>query len=160
MVDFPLQLHCPYGLLEGFTPGEVTILLNEPIDEQRMVSVRLNSFTFEGHTLYCRPKQNQFEAHVSIDDIEENGLRRAPRFPVNLPAQLFLSQAEPLAITIIDISSARAGNRVARAGGGWATGSCGQRIGFCLRDHSTLSSTFRGGVSGRSRNAPSFATEH
>jgi hypothetical protein len=104
VVDF-LSNYTVRGLLEGFTPGEVTILLNEPIDEQRMVTVRLNSFTFEGHTLYCRPRQNQFEAHVSIDDIEENGLRRAPRFPVNLPAQLFLSQTEPLAITIIDISS-------------------------------------------------------
>ena len=104
VVDF-LSNYTVRGLLEGFTPGEVAILLNEPISEQRMVTVHLNSFVFEGHTLYCRPRQDQFEAHISIDDIEVNGLRRAPRFPVRLPAQRFLSQTEPVAITIIDISS-------------------------------------------------------
>jgi len=108
VVDF-VSNYAVRGLLEGFTPGEVTILLNEPISEQRMVSVRLNSFAFEGQTLYCRPRQNQFEAHISIDDVEANGLRIAPRFPVNLPAQLFLSQTEPISITIIDISSAGLG---------------------------------------------------
>jgi hypothetical protein len=104
VVDF-LSGYTVHGTLECFTPGEVTILLNESMSEQRLVSVDMGSFVFEGHTLYCRPSQDQFEVHVSIDDIEANGLRRAPRFPVKLPANLFLSKTEPVAITIVDISS-------------------------------------------------------
>jgi hypothetical protein len=104
VVDF-LSNYSVRGILEGFTPGEVTISLSEPIAEQRSVTVHLNSFTFQGQTLYCRPKEEHFELHVSIDDGEINGLRRSPRFPVKLPAELFLPHAEPVAITIVDISS-------------------------------------------------------
>jgi hypothetical protein len=104
VVDF-LSSYTIRGVLEGFTPGEVTISLDEPVSEQRMVTVHLNSFMFEGQTLYCRPRQDRFEVHISIDDVETNGLRRTPRFPVKLPAKLFLPHAEPVAITIIDISS-------------------------------------------------------
>jgi hypothetical protein len=104
VVDF-LSSYTVHGVLEDFTPGEATILLNEEVSEQRQVTVEINSFLFEGHTLYCRPRQDQFEAHISIDDVEANGLRRAPRFPVKLPGQLFHSRLEPVAITIVDISS-------------------------------------------------------
>jgi PilZ domain len=104
VVDF-LSNYPVRGVLAAFTPGEVTILLNEPVSEQRLVTVSMNSFVFEGHTLYCRPRQNQFETHITIDDVEANGLRRSPRFPVKLPAELLLPSAEPVAITIVDISS-------------------------------------------------------
>src|ERR1700733_13050809 len=67
VVDF-LSSYTVRGVLEGFTPGEVTILVGEPVDEQRMVTVRLNSFSFEGQTLYCGPRADQFEVHISIDD--------------------------------------------------------------------------------------------
>lgn len=104
VVDFLSNYRVP-GVLEGFAPGEVGILLKEPLCEQRAVTVHLQSFVFEGQTLCCRPRQDQYETHISIDDVEQIGLRRAPRFPVKLSAQLFLPHASPLAITILDISS-------------------------------------------------------
>jgi hypothetical protein len=103
LVDF-LSSYAVQGILEGFTPGEVSILLNEAVSEQRMVTLHLNSFVFEGHTLYCRPRQDQFEVHISIDDAETTGLRRAPRFPVEVPAALLLAHGA-VAMTIVDISS-------------------------------------------------------
>jgi len=103
VVDF-LSNYTVRGLLEGFTPGEATIVLSEPVEEQRAVTVRLNSFAFEGRTLYCRPKEDRYEAHISIDDVEATGVRRAPRFPVKLPGHLLLSSVGALAITIVDIS--------------------------------------------------------
>jgi hypothetical protein len=104
LVDF-LSNYTVRGILEGFTPGEATIVLGEPVEEQRAVTVRLNSFAFEGRTLYCRQREDQYEAHISIDDVEATGLRRAPRFPVKLPAHLLLSASGgALAIMIVDIS--------------------------------------------------------
>jgi hypothetical protein len=103
LVDF-LSSYAVQGILEGFTPGEVSILLNEAVSEQRIVTLHLNSFVFEGHTLYCRPRQDQFEVHISIDDAETTGLRRAPRFPVEVPAALLLAHGA-VAMTIVDISS-------------------------------------------------------
>ncbi len=104
VVDF-LSGYAVRGVLQGFTPGEVTISVGERVDEQRMVTVQLNSFSFEGQTLFCGPRDNQFEVHISIDDVEANGLRRAPRFPVKLAAELSLPRAEPVPVTIVDISS-------------------------------------------------------
>ena len=92
------------GTLLGFTPGEVAILVDEPLSEQRDVAVRLDPFSFGGHILYCRPRGNQFEAHVSIDDLQGTGLRRNPRFPVMVPAEVLLRDQDPVAIIIRDLS--------------------------------------------------------
>ena len=93
------------GVLQAFTPGEVMVSLGEALPEQRDVSVRFNSFGFEGQILYCQPKKTGYEAHITIDDAEESGLRRAPRFPVRVRAQLFPAHGGPVDITIVDISS-------------------------------------------------------
>lgn len=68
------------------------------------MSVQLDSFVFQGETLYCGPRRNGYEAHISISDAGRNGMRRSPRFPVNFPGQLFSAQAHAMPITIVDIS--------------------------------------------------------
>ena len=103
VVDFLSGYTIP-GVLESFTPGEVTVMLTEPLSEQRTVSVRFNSFVFEGETLYCGARPGGYEAHISISDAGQNGMRRSPRFPVNFPSQLFSAQASAVSITIVDIS--------------------------------------------------------
>jgi len=91
------------GLLVGFTPGEVAIRVSERLEEQRAVAVHLTPFSFEGQVLYCQTSDNEFEAHVSIDDVDK-GLRRTPRFPVTVPAELLPADGPAFAITIRDIS--------------------------------------------------------
>ena len=103
VVDFLSGYTVP-GRLESFTPGEVTVMLNEPVSEHRIVSVQLNSFVFEGETLYCGVRQSGYEAHISIDDAGKTGLRRSPRFPVNFAGHLFAAHAGRAPITIVDIS--------------------------------------------------------
>jgi hypothetical protein len=92
------------GVLVGFTPGEVVILVNEAMSDERTVAVHWNSFSFEGQILYCQPYENEYEVHISIDDIEGAGLRREPRFPVTIAAELMRADGVPVAITIRDIS--------------------------------------------------------
>lgn len=92
------------GTLVGFTPGEVALFVQEPLSEQRTVAVHLDSFSFEGETLYCAPYEGKYEIHVSINDVEGLGLRRSPRFPVTVPADLLRPNGETIAITIRDIS--------------------------------------------------------
>ena len=108
VVDFLSGYRVP-GMLEGITPGEVIVSLGEPLLEQREASVHLNSFAFEGKILFCQPRESRYEAHITIDDAEDSGLRRTPRFPVTIRAQLFPSHANPVDITIVDISSAGLG---------------------------------------------------
>jgi hypothetical protein len=93
------------GVLVGFTPGEVAVLMDEEMPGGRSVAVHLNAFCFEGETLYCGPKEGQYEVHISIDDTEGAGLRKTPRFPVTIPAELTPPNAEAVAITIRDISA-------------------------------------------------------
>jgi hypothetical protein len=92
------------GVLVGFTPGEVVVLLNEPMSDERVVAVHWSSFSFEGQILYCRPHEDQYETHISIDDTEGAGLRREPRFPVTIPSELMQPDGVPVAITIRDLS--------------------------------------------------------
>jgi len=108
VVDFLSGYRVP-GMLQGITPGEVIVSLGEPLPEQRAASVHLNSFSFEGQILFCQPRESRYEAHITIDDAEETGLRRTPRFPVTIHAQLFPPRGSPVDITIVDISSAGLG---------------------------------------------------
>jgi hypothetical protein len=103
VVDF-LSGYGVEGILQGFTPGEITVSLGERVSEYRIVTVHLDSFTFEGEILYCGQRDTRFEAHISLDDAAKTGLRRSPRFPVRLPGRLFPPDASPVALTIIDIS--------------------------------------------------------
>jgi hypothetical protein len=73
------------------------------MSEQREVRVHLNSFVFDGETLYCQLKDGRYEAHITID-VEETGLRSARRFPVRLPARMFPPHGSPVDIAIVDIS--------------------------------------------------------
>jgi hypothetical protein len=99
-----LSDYAVWGDLRGFTPGEVSILVKEPLSEMRDVTVHLGAFSFEGRTLYCRPKEGIYEAHISIDDLQGSGLRKTPRFPVTISAELLTPNGAPLAITIRDLS--------------------------------------------------------
>ena len=104
VVDF-LSGYRVAGVLEAFTPGEVVVTFGEPLSEQRAVSVHISSFVFEGQILYCQLRGDRYEAHITIDDAGETGLRKAPRFPVKLPARLFPPHLSPVDITIVDLSS-------------------------------------------------------
>jgi len=103
VVDF-LSGYTVAGALAGFTPGEVTVFVDELIPEQRSVKVQFDSFVFEGETLFCRAKEHGFEAHITIDDIEHSGLRKEPRFPVRLAGKVFPPHSAPVPITIVDFS--------------------------------------------------------
>jgi hypothetical protein len=104
VVDF-LSGYTVAGVLMSFTPGEVTVLVDEIMPEQRSVTVQFDKFVFEGETLFCRPKDHGYEAHITIDDTEKSGLRKEPRFPVRLAGQMFPPNSDPVPITIVDFSS-------------------------------------------------------
>jgi hypothetical protein len=98
------------GILQDFTPGEVILLLDDRVTEHTPVTVQLHTYSFEGEVLYCRPRGSGYEAHVSIDDADFMGLRRAPRFPVSLAARVFVSISDtPVDARIFDISGAGLG---------------------------------------------------
>lgn len=93
------------AVVQDFTPGEVILLLDDQIAAGTRVTVQLNTSSFAGDILFCSPSGSHFEAHVSFDDVDQTGLRRTPRFPVNIPARIFSSAIEgPLEGRIVDIS--------------------------------------------------------
>jgi hypothetical protein len=104
VVDF-LSGYTVEGVLRSFTPGEVAVFVDEIVPEHRSVTVQFDSFVFDGETLFCRPKDHGYEAHITIDDVEKSGLRKEPRFPIKLAGQMFPPSSEPVAITVVDFSS-------------------------------------------------------
>jgi PilZ domain len=92
------------AVLHDFTPGEVILLMEDPVEAKTHVAVRANTCSFYGDVLYCKPSGTRWEAHVSFDDVDASGLRRSPRFPVHIPARLFASGSVPVEAMILDIS--------------------------------------------------------
>jgi hypothetical protein len=93
------------ALIQDFAPGEALLLLNDPIASGTRVTIQLNTYSFTGEILFCAPRGSRYEAHVSFEDVDATGLRRTPRFPVNIPARVFsIVSNVPLEGTIVDIS--------------------------------------------------------
>jgi hypothetical protein len=66
--------------------------------------VQFDSFVFKGETLFCRPKDRGYEAHITIDDVQKDGRRREPRFPIKLAGQMYVPDSEPVPLTVVDMS--------------------------------------------------------
>jgi hypothetical protein len=93
------------GIIQDFTPGEVSILLEKCVPVGSPVTVMFKDARFEGEVLYCEPKEGQFQTNVRFRDSGESGLRRTPRFTVRLAAEVFpQNAADSLRATITDIS--------------------------------------------------------
>jgi hypothetical protein len=93
------------AVMQDFTPGEVILLLDDPIAPGTQVAVQVDTSAFHGEILFCKPSGERWEAHVSFDDADEIGLRRTPRFPVRIPARVFATTSDaPMEGTIVDIS--------------------------------------------------------
>jgi len=93
------------ALVQDFTPGEVVLLLDDEIQAGTRVTIQLDTDSFSGDILFCAPRGSRYEVHVSFDDVDATGLRRTPRFPVNIPARVFSSVGDiPMEGTIVDVS--------------------------------------------------------
>src|SRR5579863_4752415 len=93
------------AVFQDFTPGEVILLMDDPIPAGTTITVQVANCSFDGQILYCTQSGSRWETHVSFDDVDETGLRRTPRFPVRIPARIFVAASEaPLDGTIVDVS--------------------------------------------------------
>ena len=91
--------------VHDFAPGEVVLMMDDFVNAGTPVTIQVNNWSFNGEILYCKRNGTRNEAHVSFDDAEASGLRRTPRFPVNLPARIFTGASDvPLEGRVVDIS--------------------------------------------------------
>ena len=94
-----------HGLLKDFTPSQAIIVLDSHISPGTPVHVVIKTFAFDGEVLSCERMDNQFEAHVYVNESIEPSSRKTQRFPVRISASVFASGiAEPIPATIVDIS--------------------------------------------------------
>lgn len=93
------------GVLEHFFGGEASILLDHRFQKDTHVKVEFRGFQFDGDVLFCERKGDRFDTHVVLADQDETGLRRDPRYIVNLAARIHIPGAEqPLPAKLVDIS--------------------------------------------------------
>jgi hypothetical protein len=98
------------GEIQDFTPGEVSVLLEQYVPVGSSVALKFKNATFDGEVLYCQAKEGQYQTNVRFTDSAETGLRSTPRFSVKLSAQVFArNSSDPIPATIIDISGAGLG---------------------------------------------------
>jgi len=103
------------AVIHDFAPGEVILLLADPVTQRTPVDVRVNDCSFSGEILYCRRNGSLWEVHISFDDADASGLRRSPRFPVQIAARVFASTNElPIEGVIVDISGDGLGMELAQ----------------------------------------------
>jgi PilZ domain len=103
------------AIIQDFAPGEVILVLNDSIAAGTHVSVQVNTCSFDGEILFCKPRGGRWEAHVSFDDVDAIGMRRTPRFPVRIPARIFAATSEvPVEGMIVDVSGEGLGIELAQ----------------------------------------------
>ena len=98
------------AVIQDFAQGEVILLLNDSIAAGTHVSVQVDTFSFAGEVMFCKLRDARWETHVSFDDVDAMGMRRAPRLPVRIRARLFTGTSDgPITATIVDVSGAGMG---------------------------------------------------
>src|ERR1700730_648461 len=109
LTPFSSSISIP-GEIQDFTPGEVSVLLEQYVPVGSSVALNFKDATFEGEVLYCQHKEGQYQTNVRFTDSAESGLRSTPRFSVKLPAQVFArNSSASMPGTLIDISGAGLG---------------------------------------------------
>lgn len=93
------------GVMQHFVAGEASILLDHRFVKGTPVRVEFQGFQFEGEILFCEPKDDLYDTHIVIADVDETGVRRDPRYVFNLPARLYPPRGEePVDAKLVDIS--------------------------------------------------------
>jgi hypothetical protein len=93
------------GIMQHFVAGESAILLDHHFIKGTQVRVEFNGFSFQGEIMFCEPKDKLYDTHIIIPDVDENGMRRDPRYVFNLAARLYPPGGElPIDATLVDIS--------------------------------------------------------
>lgn len=112
-MHLPVRLSIPgrkhvkaIGFIESFVPGEVSLFLNCLLADHTPVTVEFKGAHLEGEIVSSLPLNGGYKTNILVyDDSEAGGQRRAPRFPVILPAQVYgCGSNVPLKATIVDIS--------------------------------------------------------
>jgi len=93
------------GVMEHFIPGEACILVRERFRVDAPICVEVHGFEFTGTVAFCEPKEDMFEIHIVLANVDEEGRRRDARYVVNLPARVYASLADaPVNGVLVDIS--------------------------------------------------------
>ena len=98
--DYPFA-----GIIEHFFGGEASILLDHRFQKETHVNIEFAGFHFDGEVLYCQRKGDVFDTHVVLADRDEAGVRRDPRYVVNLAGRLYAPGiVDAIDAQLIDIS--------------------------------------------------------
>ena len=98
------------GTIEHFFGGEANILLDHRFQKETHVKIEFNGFHFDGEVLNCQRKGEVFDTHVVLADQDEAGVRRDPRYVVNLEGRIYAPGTEDaINAKLIDISRAGIG---------------------------------------------------
>ena len=98
--DYPFE-----GIIEHFFGGEASILLEHRFQKETRVRIEFDGFHFDGEVLSCQPKGDLFDIHVVLADQDEAGVRRDPRYVVNLDGRIYApGSVDPIDARLIDIS--------------------------------------------------------
>jgi hypothetical protein len=93
------------GVVEEFIPGEIVVRTGSQIPQDTVLQVEINACVVEGNVLLCSSRDDGYEIHIAINDVEAIGFRRTPRFLVELQARVFTSALDrPMEVMIVDIS--------------------------------------------------------
>lgn len=94
------------GFIESFVPGEACLFLDCLLPDHTHVAVEFKGAQFEGEILSSVPLEGGYKTNILVYDHPETGNRRSPRFPVILPARIYIGSSDkPIDATIVDVSS-------------------------------------------------------
>ena len=94
------------GVMEHFDGGEASITVDCIFQKDTQLRVEFHGFHFDGDVVCCERKNDGlYDIHVVMADTDESGVRRDPRYVVNLPALLHATRSPDSApATLLDIS--------------------------------------------------------
>lgn len=121
-LSLPLEIVSPAlrqpvpGMLQDMVAGAALVAVQHSIPVGTRVDARFNGCQFSGEIGYCRPVDGAFEIHVMLSDSDGSGMRRWPRFPMDLPARVTApGRSASIQARVVDVSRDGLGMELADA---------------------------------------------
>ena len=108
-LDLPVSMRVPGSSMTGrmvrFLPEEAIVRSSASLTDGSPIELEFKSSTLHGQVLYSIPDNDAYQIHIHLVEHDDQGLRKSPRFHVEIPALLWLGASDDsLSATVLDVS--------------------------------------------------------
>ena len=94
------------GVVRELVPQGAFVVIQQALRKSTSVQVEFNALRLQAEVAGCPPAEGRFEAHLIFSETHADNVRGAPRFPLDIPVQIYNADLGPVMQgRVVDLSA-------------------------------------------------------